>query len=168
MPSFYRTAYRRALSSGTLLLVIMLASLFSTMLASPGPTVAQCNYVNYNVGGPSAPLIGHVFSSLFFPTTTCTNIMSNNAMCGNGFTFAGGFNCPAGTMNCLVLVAQASMTMVSPTPHTCSANCGPCANVRIDNSDGLPVELMGFSVEGDEATDAENDESGTQDKNGSD
>ncbi|GJM09631.1 MAG: hypothetical protein DHS20C11_19070 [Lysobacteraceae bacterium] len=81
----------------------------------------------------------------------------NNAVCFEAFPVnPGSFNCPAGTMTCSGLLANIPLTMTAtmastavPTNtgmHQCSWNCGGCGNYVLNNDNGLPVELMEFSV----------------------
>ena len=81
----------------------------------------------------------------------CSNTMSSNVLnCATALRFAGSGPCPTGTMNCRVLFAVATGVTTNPTPRYCSAVCGACGTLLIDNSDGLPVELMEFSIEGED------------------
>ena len=77
----------------------------------------------------------------------CTGTMSANVSnCATALRFAGAGPCPAGTMFCRALFAIATNVTTMPGPRFCSANCGVCGVLRIDNSDGLPVELLDFKV----------------------
>ncbi len=86
--------------------------------------------------------------------TSDPSLTVNGASCEGAYVSApGSFYCPAGTMSCSVLNVRIAITsMGAPTmtgSHTCSWNCGTCGTIVIDNGNGLPVELMEFSVDGD-------------------
>lgn len=77
----------------------------------------------------------------------CSSTMSANVSnCATALRFAGSGPCPAGPMNCRALFAIATGVTTMPGPRYCSANCGVCGVLRIDNADGLPVELLDFKV----------------------
>ena len=85
----------------------------------------------------------------------------NVSFCTEEQAPSGLFGC-TNTMRCRALVATAMGVTTNPTPRSCQFDCGPCGTQLIDNSDGLPVELMGFSVEEGEVT-GESEASGEED-----
>lgn len=107
---------------------------------------AQCNVINTTdlQGGPPAFII-KVFSGSPGQVSCATSTSSNVAFCGVVTAFAGNSGCPTGGANCRAVTAYVSAP--GPSAHFCNFNCGACGTVVIDNTDGLPVELMEFSVE---------------------
>ena len=57
--------------------------------------------------------------------------------------------------NCSIMVTSYFQTFnavqTGPSP-SCQWSCSACATVTINTSTGLPVELLGFEIEGDDAT----------------
>ncbi len=74
----------------------------------------------------------------FNPTAQCTAGIANSAACARD---------PGSPM---LLIASASSNQIPNNPQ-CSWNCGPCGTIITDGNIGLPVELMEFSVESEEA-----------------
>ena len=78
-------------------------------------------------------------------TGTCTRTMTNNVIgCG-----------PAG-MNPGINAVWASAYTAATSP-SCDWVC-ECGPVTIDGSDGLPVELLGFEIDGEASTGQEEDQ----------
>lgn len=104
-------------------------------------------------------LIAVTFTMAETMDVTCTGppfggtLTTNGAICTQFLTSPGTLNnCSAGVTKCHALVGIISITMIGgvPTmagPHSCAWNCGPCGSFTINEADGLPVELMEFSVE---------------------
>lgn len=107
--------------------------ILAALVGRPAPVGAQCVVTNTDTGSNVAMTYMYVNKTLTAPYF-CTLTMSMNVIACN---LSGG----AGTTN--VLSASAFNTAVNPT---CGWNCA-CGIVTIDGSDGLPVELMEFSVE---------------------
>lgn len=77
------------------------------------------------------------------PLTACTTAGSNSAACQRDSNGPG-----------FLLIASASGAQLMNNP-SCSWNCGACGTIITDSGDGLPVELMEFSVEVEDERDAE-------------
>jgi len=114
--------------------MLMLVGLF--ILPTCGQS--QCVTTNVYVGSATAPGPPYNFVIKYMSAPgSCTLTMTMNAR-----------NCNPGTagFSTSLLWAYANTTAVSPS---CQWACD-CGTVTTDSSDGLPVELMSFSVE-DEA-----------------
>lgn len=124
------------------------------LVVAPAPARAQAQKGTCMVTGTTVFMTNSAMSytnvAKRFPTTvTCTGIMYNVFNCVNTMFGPGVRGCPtAMTMGCNALRAIADT--MSGNPRTCSAMCGGCGTVTIDNSDGLPVELLEFRVSDDE------------------
>lgn len=103
------------------------------LLISPTVAWSQCNVTN--TGMTTFPTL-IIVSKTLATADQCTLTMMNASFCFPSYT-------PATTAQ---LVASALTATTNPS---CGWVCG-CGSVTIDGSDGLPVELMGFSVEGDQ------------------
>lgn len=111
-----------------------------------GPVTAQCNTAGVSTMQYGSNLF--VFKCLT-DLPVCIGMQAPMALsCSATAGLAPGYGCcPSGGMTCRRLVAITN-TMNLPTPVGCSFVCAGCTSpVTVDNSDGLPVELLGFSVE---------------------
>lgn len=117
--------------------MLILALLLVCLFVQPLRLESQCNI---STTLPSS--FGSTFTVVKILTmaTTCTRTLTNAASCD-----------PTGPAVTASLFASAMTSTVATTAVACGWNCG-CGQVTIDQSDGLPVELMSFSVEGDEAS----------------
>ena len=106
------------------------------LLVVPQIAYGQCMVTSTNVGTTGG--FPYVVKTLSL-STFCQATSSFNATCTPG----------GGGASNLFLSATAS----GPNP-SCQWNCG-CGTVRIDGTDGLPVELLEFEVDGGETLDKE-------------
>lgn len=102
------------------------------LLALPGRVLAQCN-VGYTGMNTYASTIV-VYKTLTM-ITNCATTMMNALACFPG-------SAPAAAN---ILSASANTATANPS---CAWSCG-CGTVTISGADGLPVELMEFSVDGE-------------------
>lgn len=126
-------------------LTIAIALLGSAIL-TPQLANAQCNVAGtFVASGMGAFQVRKTLTS----APGCSVTASMNVVDCGGVTFVrspGSVNCPTGGGNCLALLAQLDVQSLTPAPRSCMFNC-PCGNVTIDNSDGLPVELLSFGID---------------------
>ena len=129
----------------SLLAIAQLFGLAGVAVAQDMSTIANttntCINSTYKFFSPSmaAPTVIIIDRRVTFnPMTLCTTFMSNNAICVRD---------PA------PIRLQASATGAATNPYRIW-NCGGCGQIVTNSSDGLPVELLNFSVddaeEGDE------------------
>jgi hypothetical protein len=128
---------RRVLFS--LLTVLLVAGL----LGQPAPLEAQCSVVSTSAMTFGTVMV--VYKILNAPYN-CGTTMMNALFCN-----------PTAMTNTSFLHASALAATMTPS---CAWVCtgtggGTCATVTIDGNDGLPVELMEFSVEDEEVAEAE-------------
>ncbi len=139
------------------------SALFVLMLASLGfaPAAdAQCMIIGTNTfnNAPSTYSATKTFSgSPGAVICTVVSMGANGTGCLPAQTAAPGFNsCPtAAGPGCRRLIATITSPTASMQARFCQFDCGPCGAVRIDNSNGLPVELMDFSIENGDSTTCE-------------
>jgi hypothetical protein len=104
----------------------------------------SCSVIGTTGTAPTITKTVQFVVTMYNSTIFCQPIMSNNANCN----IAGGGIPAAPTTVTRMVVA---MRTASTAPY-CSWECRGnyptiCANPRIDSSDGLPVELLDFSIE---------------------
>lgn len=131
-----------------LLLTVLIAS-------GSAPLHSQCSIV-YSaeiVPAPNYAVVFRVFSGSVGAAGPCVTTTSNNAFICNTTDLGNGFYGCTNTMGCQALIAAATGVTTNPQSHSCAFSCGGCGQQIIDNSDGLPIELMDFSVEGDDLGD---------------
>ncbi len=140
--------------------VLLLVAL--CVLGSPGAVESQVSYtyttgiptpcvntiVRYFVPNMASPTMQVAITKYLDTNRTCTWLMSNNAdLCNPGML--------AGSVNTGMLVASAFGTNITMMP-SCQWRCQPttvCGTSITTSglSDGLPVELMDFGFEDEEA-----------------
>ncbi len=134
---------------------IIFAVVFLLVLIPASNVMGQCMYTRTFTSGfsPGYHTAGITFLTGSDLPNNCMLTVSNGPSMGCSilFTAPGSFNCPPTVAtDCVVLVGFVS-TPIASAPRTCQWTCSCGAGVetfRIDNSHGLPVELMEFSVEG--------------------
>lgn len=117
---------------------LVVALILVALVVGPVAVQAQC-------------VVSSTNQSSFPPTIFVTKTLTTSGAChtvANNNVLA----CfpAAGTVTTMFLVASASTAATNPS---CSwqCTCGGVGNIRIDKTDGLPVELMDFEVvDGDE------------------
>jgi hypothetical protein len=125
------------------------------LIGSAAPVGAQCAVANVS-SGPGPPI---------YIVKTVTGTMCQLTMAMNADCFPGGNNPPViGAMRTSALGVPLSATqVVGLMSPSCGWQCSMSAcQVVTDTSEGLPVELMEFSVESEEEADSgptEQDES---------
>ncbi|MEM7353253.1 MAG: hypothetical protein AAF657_20830 [Acidobacteriota bacterium] len=112
---------------------LVLSLLLVSLLVQPLRLESQCN-----ISTTSVSMFGSTFTvvKVLTSSTTCTRTLTNAASCD-----------PTGPTSTANLFASAMTSTVATTMVACGWNCG-CGQVTIDETDGLPVELMSFSIEG--------------------
>lgn len=129
-------------------------ALVISLAISPSLASAQCTIL-YSADTSAAPNTAQIVRILQGSTAAVpcsTTAMTNVNACVVAGVGSGSYGC-TNSMGCRALVAIASGVTTNPTPRSCQFNCAPaCGTQLIDNSNGLPVELMEFSVEDDDST----------------
>ena len=139
------------------------SSILSLLLAIAPALYGQCNPV------PGTQPAMSTMNSRLYVAYTLTGVAGCNPSSamgmnsGNGAYCFGAFvvppnsyNCPAGTMNCSGLLARIQLTgpMGVPTmagAHSCQwTGCCGTQTFTINQSNGLPVELMDFEISTEE------------------
>lgn len=144
--------------------VALAATLLISLTFSPATASAQCTVV-YSADTSPAANTAQIVRILAgsTPAVPCsTTAMTNVNACVVAGVGSGSYGC-VNTMGCRALVAIASGVTTNPTMRSCQFNCGVCGTQLIDNSNGLPVELMGFAIEdgGDDEETDDPDEDGS-------
>ena len=141
-------------------------ALLSYLAIFPTVASAQCTIL-YSADTSPAPNTAQIVRILQGSTAAVpcsTTAMTNVNACVVAGVGSGSYGC-TNTMGCRALVAIASGVTTNPTPRSCQWNCAPaCGTQLIDNSNGLPVELMEFSIDEEDAqdeTDDDRDEDGS-------
>lgn len=92
-------------------------------------------------------------------TLGCTGVPTGGSITANGAicsqfvsTLKSLNNCASSLTGCYALAAFITISAYGgdPTmagPHSCNWNCGVCGSFTINESDGLPVELIDFTIE---------------------
>jgi len=138
----------------------VLAIVFLLVLIPASNVMGQCAYSRTFITGlfPGYQTAGVTFLTGGNQPNNCVLTFSNGPSLGCTilFTAPGNANCPVtAAANCVVLAGYVS-TPVASAARTCQWTCSCGAGVEtitIDNSHGLPVELMEFTV--DEAGDTD-------------
>ncbi len=147
------------------LVLIPFVVLIALMASTSAPLRSQCSvvYSTEIIPNPDYAVVVRVFSGSSAAVGPCATTMSNNAfICQPTNIGSGVYNC-ANTMGCQGLLAAATGVTTNPQSHSCGFSCGGCGQQVIDNSDGLPVELMGFGIEGDALDDDGRSDPGAKD-----
>ena len=130
------------------------AVVFLLVLIPASDALGQCMYSRTFITGlfPGYQTAGVTFLTGGNQPTNCLLTLSNGPSLGCTilFTSPGNVNCPATVAaNCVVLAGFVN-TPVASAARTCQWSCscgaGP-ETITINNSHGLPVELMEFSVD---------------------
>ena len=144
------------------------SNLGGVFLIVPSAGYGQCAVLGTPMyTGATFQIVGKLLSG-FTATVVCTVGMSMNVtVCKfDGSAMPGDLGCP-GTPNTMPCALPYAMHMFtgSPTARSCTFMCGDCdpasgnqtVAIVVNNADGLPVELMDFSLEEDheEATEEE-------------
>ncbi len=111
-------------------LIILPLLAVSFMILAPTSVMGQCAVTNSSVATFGSVI--YVYKNIA-PAASCSVTASMNV---NGCF-------PPVTTSTTLLSASAQTTATNPS---CNFNC-TCGSVTIDGSDGLPVELLQFSVE---------------------
>lgn len=108
-----------------------------TLLAAmsvPGVVKAQCMVMSTNVLMPGTM------------TVLIEKYLSNSYSCMSVATMMNALDCNPGAAGSFTSLLSAEAVTATMDP-ACSWVCTGCGNVTIDGSDGLPVELLEYSVE---------------------
>ena len=110
-----------------------LVLVFAFLFVQPGSVKSQCS-----VASTSATVMGNAFSVLkiLSAAENCSPTVVNAMTCS-----------PTMATTTTGLFARATTMSVATTMVSCAWNCG-CGTVTTTEADGLPVELMDFSIEG--------------------
>ncbi len=105
-------------------------------------------------GGMFYQLVAHTLTGVPGGCSSVASFSPNGAICQMYTRGPGIYNCPAG-MNCQILLASVYLTgsmgmPMTPGTHMCTWTCTGCPGTQVfqtNNMNGLPVELLDFSID---------------------
>lgn len=107
------------------------------------PARAQSTVTNPATTACVSSIMKYYFPNMAGPTaiTIVKNLTGGAPAC----SVAGSASATCNAAGMTAVTGSATGAQITGSP-TCSFNCGACGTITIDTADGLPVELMEFSV----------------------